>query len=158
MKGILRQDFLCVSVPGFSGMHCASGACLLPHHPLFSAEGGFWSSVLLHHFLFIPSCTHALFLRSSSSSWWWSAGVFAAISLCPFVRPRYSLLFWPDVHQQSVCYGLTPGDHKGIALFSRAACAGMEQPLRVVKRLPPGVLMKFVQFSERFRSESLKIA
>lgn len=50
------------------------------------------------------------------------------------------------------------GDCKEIALFNRSACAGTEQPLKVIKRLPLGVLMKLIEFLELFHSESLKIS
>lgn len=60
-----------------------------------------------------------------------------------------TLFFWPHAHQQPV-YGWAPGGCKEIALFRYAACAGTEQPLKVVKRLPLGVLMKLIVFWELF--------
>lgn len=143
-----------VSVPRLSGRPRASGAHLLPHHPLLFFIKRLWSSVFLHCFLFTPSLTDALLLRISSRSYWRSAATFAAF--LSFSLPALATLCLPDL--QSVHCRLTPSDCKGIALFDCAACAVKEQPLRVIKRLPLGVLMKLIEFSELLHSESLEIS
>lgn len=82
-----------------------------------SSERGFWSSVVSVALPLIHSCTHAQLLKSRS------ADTFAAILLCHFTCPCYSVFFWHDEHQQPVPYGFTIMILEEFALFNCAACA-----------------------------------
>lgn len=152
MKEILTQNFL-VGIFAPDSDICAVAVELAPS-PLPSSV--LQKDVFESLFFCTTSCLSPPALRHCS---WKSSSSQICQICCHFIAPLHlyltTVFFCPDVHQQSACYGLTPGDCKGIALFN---CVGTEQTQTVIKRLPLRVLMKWIDFLELFHSESLKIS
>lgn len=152
MTGTLSQCLLCRVV-------CSQ--TLRESSPPSPSLSPFLQKGFLELFFCAASCASPPALMPCS----WEAAVASMVEhwciCCHFIVPLHLpllLFLWPDVHQQSVSYRLTPADCKRILLFNGAACAGTVHPLRVIKTLPLGVQMKLIEFSELFRSESLKIS
>lgn len=129
--------------------------CLLPHHFILFFRKRFLE------FFFVRSTSSSSPPALMPSSWKAeeAAGGWVLTHLLPFCcAPSLCALvtefFWLGVHQQPVPHGFTVVIVEEFALFTlNSFCSSVEQLQGVIERLPPGLLMKLIEFSELLCSE-----